>query len=140
MECDVTMTEKDAYYSNEMQLQNQLITFIYKNKFYFLATSTPSRSPMAYNTTAREKKLTPVLIPTMSKDMEEQLKRTHKVVDVVDGANRNICVTLLRYNVDKPESSYAQFRFFAWEKEDEKKQQVVYVNYTLWKSLSLYLM
>ena len=40
-------------------------------------------------------------------------------------------MTLLRYNVHKPESSYAQFRLFAKKKEDEKFQQVVYVNYKL---------
>ena len=57
---------------------------------------------------AGEENLTPVLIPTMSKDMDEQLKLAHKVVDVVDRANRKICVTLLRYTVDKPESSYAE--------------------------------
>ena len=79
----------------------------------------------------REENLTPVLIPTMSRDMDEQLKLAHKVVDVVDQANRNICVTLLRYNVDKPASSYAQVRLFARKKEDEKSQQVVYVNYKL---------
>ena len=45
--------------------------------------------------------------------MDEQLKLAHKVVDVVDRANRKICVTLLRYNVDTPESSYAQVRLFA---------------------------
>ena len=66
----------------------------------------------------------------MSKDMDEQLKLAHNVVDAVDRAIRKICVTLLRYNVDKPESSYAQTRFFARKKEDEKFQQVVYVNYT----------
>ena len=42
---------------------------------------------------AREENLTPVLITTMSKDMEEQLKPAHKVVDVVDRAKRKICVT-----------------------------------------------
>ena len=55
---------------------------------------------------AREEILIPVLMRTMSKDMDEQLKLAHKVVDVVDRANRKICVTLLQYNVDKPESSY----------------------------------
>ena len=49
---------------------------------------------------AREKNLTPVMIPTMSKDMDEQLKLSHNEVDVVDRANRKICVTLLRYNAD----------------------------------------
>ena len=80
---------------------------------------------------AREENLTPVLIPTMSRDMDEQLKLAHKVVDVVDRTNRKICVTLLRYIVHKPESSYAQVRLFARKKEDEKFQQVVYVNYKL---------
>ena len=75
---------------------------------------------------AREENLTPVLIPTKSK-----LKVAHKVVDVRDRKNRKICVTLLRYNVDKPESFYAQVRLFARKKEDEKFQQVVYVNYKL---------
>ena len=75
----------------------------------------------------REENLTPVLIPTISRDMDEQLKLAHKVVDVVDRTNRKICV--LRYNVDKPESSYAQVRLFARKKEDEKFQQFVYVNY-----------
>ena len=80
---------------------------------------------------AGEENLTPALIPTMSTDMDEQLKLTYKVVDVVDRTNRKICVTLLRYNVDTPESSYAQVRFFARKKEDEKIQQVVYVDFKL---------
>ena len=37
--CHVTMTKKDAYISNEMQLQNQSLTFILKNKPLFSATS-----------------------------------------------------------------------------------------------------
>ena len=86
---------------------------------------------------AREENLTPVLIPTMSKVMDEQLKLAHKVVEVVNRAIRKICVTLLRYNVDKPESSYAQIRLFARKKEDEKFQQVVYVNYKLEEFINL---
>ena len=80
---------------------------------------------------AREENLTPVLIPTMSRDMDEQFKLAHKVVDVVDRTNRQICVTLQRYNVDEPESSYAQVRLFARKKENEKFQQVVSVNFKL---------
>ena len=80
---------------------------------------------------AGEEILTPVLIPMMSKDMEEKLKLAHKVVDVVNRANKMICVTLLRYNVDKLESSFAQVRIFARKKEDGKFQQVVYLNYKL---------
>ena len=63
--------------------------------------------------------------------MDEQLKLAHKVVDVVYQLNKEICVTLLRYNVNKPERSYAQVRFFARKSEDEKFQQDVFVNYKL---------
>ena len=80
---------------------------------------------------AREGDLAPLLIPSKSKDMDEQLKVAHKVVDVVDGANREFSMTLLRYNVDKLENSYAQVRIFARKKEEEKFQQVVYVKYIL---------
>ena len=44
---------------------------------------------------AREENLSPVLIPTMSKELDEQLKLAHKVVDVVELSNRKICLTLL---------------------------------------------
>ena len=43
----------------------------------------------------REQNLSPILQSTLSKDMEEQLKLVHKVIDVMDCANRRICVTLL---------------------------------------------
>ena len=168
------MTEKDAYISNEMQLQKHCLTFIHKNKSLLSATSILSCPPIAYNTTAsldkltctdyvnfgkcqdrfglffwsknysnyldvklkrfkkdnnkefrlvqnltmgeadfnqsmrlrnqlvnaaenfaRDENLTPVLTTTISRDMAEQLKLAHKVVDVVDRANRKICVTLL---------------------------------------------
>ena len=49
--CHVTMTKKDAYISNDMQIQNLSLTFILKNKSLLTATSILSRSPMAYNTT-----------------------------------------------------------------------------------------
>ena len=79
----------------------------------------------------REQNLSPVLQSTLSKDMEEQLKLVHKVIDVVDRPNRRICVTLLKYKVDNPETSYAQVRLFRRKKEEEKFQQIVYVNYKL---------
>ena len=63
--------------------------------------------------------------------MEEQLKLVHKVIDVVFRPNRRICVTLLRYKVDNPETTYAQVRLFGRKKEEEKFQQNVYVNYRL---------
>ena len=105
------LTMGEATFDQFMRLRNQLVN--------------------AAENFAGEENLTPVLIPTMSRDMEEELKLARKVVDVVNRANRKIFVTLLRYNVDKLESSYAQVRFFARKKEDEKFQQVVYVNYKL---------
>ena len=77
----------------------------------------------------REQNLSRVLQSTLSKDMEEQLKLVHKVIDVVDRPKRRICVTLLRYKADKTETSYAQVRLFGRKKEEEKFQQIVYVNY-----------
>ena len=87
------LTMRVADFNQFMRLRNQLVK--------------------AAENFTREEKLTPVQIPTRSKNMDEQLKLAHKVVDVVDRANRKICVTLLRYNVDTPESSYAQVRLFA---------------------------
>ena len=48
----------------------------------------------------REQNLPPVLQSTLSKDMQEQMKLVHKVIDIVDRPNRSICVTPLRYKVD----------------------------------------
>ena len=79
----------------------------------------------------REQNLEPFLQSTLSKDMEEQLKLVHKVIDVVGCPNRRICVTLLRYKLGNPETSYAQIRMFGRKKEEEKFQQIVYVNYKL---------
>ena len=79
----------------------------------------------------REQSLSPVLHSTLSKDMEEQLKHVYKVIDVADRAQRRVCVTLLRYKVDNPETSYARVRPFRRKKEEEKFQQIVYVNYKL---------
>ena len=75
--------------------------------------------------------LSPVLQSTLSKEMEEQMKLVHRVNDVADCPKRRICVTLLRYKVDNPEASYAPARLFGRKKEEEKRQQKVYVNYKL---------
>ena len=79
----------------------------------------------------REENLSPVLQSTLCKDMEEQLKLVHKVFDVVDRSKRSICVTLVRYKADNPDTSYAQIRLFGRKTEEEKFQQIVYVNYRL---------
>ena len=85
----------------------------------------------------REPNLSAILQSTLSKEMEEQLKLVHKVIDVVDRPKRRICVTLLRYKTDNPETSYAQVRLFGRKKEAEKFQQIVYVNYKLDKIVYL---
>ena len=46
-------------------------------------------------------------------------------------------MTMLRYNVDKPESSYDEVQIFAKKKEDENFQQVFYVNYKLEEFIGL---
>ena len=106
-----SLTMGEADFKQFMRLRNQLVN--------------------AAENFARGESFTPVLIPTMSKEMDGQFKLAHKLVDVVDRANRKICVTLLRCNVDKPEIFYAQVRIFARKKEDEKFQQVVSVKYKL---------
>ena len=58
MGCHDTMTQRDAYISNRLQLQNQSLPFIRKIKSLLLVTSILSQSPMAYNTTAFLDKLT----------------------------------------------------------------------------------
>ena len=67
----------------------------------------------------RNQNFLPVLQSTLSKDMEEQLKLIHKVINVVDCPNRRICVTLLSYKVDNPKTSYAQVRLFGRKKEEK---------------------
>ena len=64
-----------------------------------------------------EQNLSPVLQSTVYKDMEEQLKLVHKVIDVVDRPNGRVSVTLLRYKMDKRETSYAQIRPVARRKQ-----------------------
>ena len=67
-------------------------------------------------------------VKLLAKDMEEQLKLTHKVVEVVDGPHGKNCVTLLRYNVEKRGTPYGQVRLFV-RKDEEKFSQFVYVKY-----------
>ena len=76
-----------------------------------------------------EEILSPVLISTMFKELDEQLKLAHKLIDVVYRANRKICVNLLRYNVEKPKRSNAQVQLLAKTNADEKFQQNVHMKY-----------
>ena len=79
----------------------------------------------------REQNLSPVLQYTLSKDMEEQVKLVQKVFNVMDRPNRLVCVTLLRYKVEKPETAFAEVRLFGRKKEEEIFQQIVFFNYKL---------
>ena len=55
----------------------------------------------------REENLSPRLITTMSKGIDGQLKVAQKVVDAVDQAHRKTSLTMLRYNLKKPEKFFA---------------------------------
>ena len=83
------MTMGEADFSQFIRLRNQLVVAV-KN----------------FN---KEENLPSVQVELLTKDMAEQLKLTHKIVEVVDGPYRiKICVTMLRYNVEKRETSYVQ--------------------------------
>ena len=76
-----------------------------------------------------EQSLCAFLESALSKDMEEQLKLVNKGIDVVDRPNRSICVILLRYNTDNPQTSYAQVHLIRRKKDEEKFQLIVYISY-----------
>ena len=86
---------------------------------------------VAFRDFSKEENLPAVQVKLLAKDMEEQLKLTHKIVEVVDRPHRNICVIMLRYNVEKPETSYVQMRLFGRRKDEEKINQIAYVNHKL---------
>ena len=79
----------------------------------------------------REQSLLLLLQSTLSKDMDEQLKVVHKVIDIVGCPKRRICATLLRYKSDNRDTSYAQVRLLGRKTEEDKFQQIVYVIYRL---------
>ena len=88
---------------------------------------------VAFRDFNKEENPYPVQVKLLAKDMEEQLKVTHKIVKVIDRPHRKFCVTMLRYNVEKPEPSYVQVRLFGRRKDEEKFNQIVYVNYKLYE-------
>ena len=67
-------------------------------------------------------------VKLLAKDMDEQLELAYNVVEVVDRPHRKLCVTLLRYKVEKPETSYAQTRLFVIRRKEQKINQIVCVN------------
>ena len=111
------LTMEEADFNHFMRLRNELV--------------------IAGENVATQENLSSVVIPKLSKDMDEQLKLAHKVVDLLDRANRKVCVTLLRYSVDNPESSYARVWLFARKQEYENLQQFLLVNYKIEEFISL---
>ena len=80
---------------------------------------------------SKEEILPPVQVKLLAKDMEEQLKLKHKVVEIVDRPHRKTSVTMLRYNVEKPETSYVEVRLFGRRKDEDIFNQIVHVTYKL---------
>ena len=86
---------------------------------------------VAFRDFSKEENLPPLQVKLIAKDMEEQPKLTHKIVEVFKRPHTKICVTMLRYNVEKPETSYVEVRLFGRRKEEEKFNRMVYVNIIL---------
>ena len=79
-------------------------------------------------TLQRKANLPMINVVGLSRNIDEQLKHVHKVIEFAEGAKRQKCVTLLRYKEDKPKSSYAQTQLFTHRTEEEIVQQLFYVN------------
>ena len=92
---------------------------------------------IAAETYGVEENLSLMLMPTKFKETDEQLKLAHKMNESPNRANKKIRMTLLRYSVEKPKSSISRFRKLANKKEDEKFQQIVFVNQELEKLIYL---
>ena len=102
---------EDSYFNQFMGWRNQLV--------------------IATKNFGEKQSLSPIQILTLFKDMDEQLKLVYWLVDIVGCPERNICGTMLPYNVDKPESLYAQVRLFSRKRKAEKLLETVSVNYIL---------
>ena len=74
--------------------------------------------------------LVPILELTSDKEstMDQELANCSKVYDIATYNRRQVCVTIKKYNINKP--AYIQIRLFT-AKENEAMKQVAYVNYTL---------
>ena len=68
------------------------------------------------------------LISDKESTMDQELANCNKVYDIATYNRRQVCVTIKRYNINKP--PYIQIRLFT-AKENEVMKQVTYVNYTL---------
>ena len=76
----------------------------------------------------------------MSEDLEEQLKLDTTVIEILDCPNKKVCLALLQYNVDEPESWYAQIRFYAGKTVVGKFQQLSKwtINLIIWYLYNLF--
>ena len=74
--------------------------------------------------------LVAILDLTSDKDssMDHELANCNKVFDITSYNRRPVCVTIKKYNVNKP--PYIPIRLFT-AKENETMKEVAYVNYTL---------
>ena len=84
-------------------------------------------------------KLSLIPIPTKTKDMDEQLKQAHKIVDVLDCPKRKIRVTMLRCNVDKPKRSEYNVQLLAGRRRTRNFNKLSMWNLKL-NNLSIYLL
>ena len=80
----MTMTKKDAYISNKLQLQNLSLTFIHKSKSLLSATSILSCLSMAYNTPDSLDRLTCIDAVEYAKcqDTFEQISWSKKMISI----------------------------------------------------------
>ena len=74
--------------------------------------------------------LVPILELTSDKEstMDQELANCNKVYDIATYNRRQVCVTIKKYNINKP--PYIQIRLFT-AKPNEAMKQVAYVNETL---------
>ena len=79
---------------------------------------------------SKEENLPPVQVKLLAKDMQEQLKLTHKVVEVVDRPQKDLR-DYAALQCGEARTSYVQVRLFGRRKDEEKINQIVYVNYKL---------
>ena len=73
--------------------------------------------------------LVPILDVTSVKEstMDQELANCNKVYDIATYIKRQVCVTIKKYNINKP--PYIQIRLLT-AKENEARKQVAYVNFT----------
>ena len=77
----------------------------------------------------RDENLSPFQILSMSLDLNEPVVLVQKKLTLLTEQREKISVALLRWNVDKPEYSFAHVRLSAGKREDEKFQEKISLIY-----------